>query len=327
MAAIDREMDNFDFVKTPLAPPSAFLAAHIKRGRYLFLDMKKAAERLAIVCAGWEECHTAFDINRPAFKYVAFELLAGGEWEVRTARRLKRCGPGWVLIYGPDSPCSIRAVGKGPHFKYFVDLRPEQAGELLRGAGVKIGSAFFCRDNASLVELLEQIISCSTMRESMRTPVACALTRALLLRAAGAHRSHVPDPVAGTTFAKCRHHLESHYEHIENIRSAAAACHITPEHFSRLFRRFTGMTAERFLAVLRVNHATRLLEQSPLSVKEIAAHVGLKDPYHFSRLFRKLSGRSPIQVRKKQAPPTGLAGTICRASDTPRPQLRKHRAK
>jgi AraC-like DNA-binding protein len=99
-------------------------------------------------------------------------------------------------------------------------------------------------------------------------------------------------------FERCRSHLESHYPEILSISQAAGDCHVSPEHFSRLFRKFAGTTAEAFLMSLRINHAARMLLQSNMPVKEIALRVGFRDPYHFSRAFKSAHGASPKSFRE-----------------------------
>jgi AraC-like DNA-binding protein len=100
-------------------------------------------------------------------------------------------------------------------------------------------------------------------------------------------------------FEKCLRYLETHYQIIESIGDAAQRCHVSPEYFSRLFRKFTGTTAERHLLTLRINHAARLLQQADITIKEVSLGVGFHDPYHFSRAFKKVHGVSPKAFRER----------------------------
>lgn len=296
MAKLDQIMDKF--VLMALEPPRSFLAGRIKRGRYLFLNMPPRPARLAVICAGWEECDDNFAIERPAFPYEAVELLAGGEWEVRIGRKRRRCGPGFMVIYGPGRSCSIKAAGNGPHLKYFVDLDGARARRLLSDCGMTRRGAFACSESMRIAQLFEQMLSCSELRLAGRNSAVCALVEAMLRRAAtGRSATRKTGLHSAATFKRCRDYMESHYPAIENISAAAGACHVSPPYFSRLFRRHAGITAERFLTLLRVNHAARLLQQSDLTVKEAAREVGFKDPYHFSRAFKRVHGKAPRDFR------------------------------
>ncbi|MGH2354685.1 MAG: helix-turn-helix transcriptional regulator [Chloroflexota bacterium] len=66
-----------------------------------------------------------------------------------------------------------------------------------------------------------------------------------------------------------------------------------PHHVLLLFRRETGMAPVEYLHRYRLQRARELLERTTLPVAEIAAPVGLPDPYYFSRAFKRREGVSP----------------------------------
>ena len=56
---------------------------------------------------------------------------------------------------------------------------------------------------------------------------------------------------------------------------------ISPEHFSRSFKKETGVTPIRYMNELRIAEAKRLLAEHDFSVKEIAAKLFYTDPFYF----------------------------------------------
>ncbi len=102
------------------------------------------------------------------------------------------------------------------------------------------------------------------------------------------------------TFLRCREHLERNFATIRTAEEAAAACRIAPEYLSRLFRRFTGVPAYRFLMRLKMNHAAVLLEHKGLNVGEVADAFGM-DPFHFSRAFKRVHGTPPSSFGARRA--------------------------
>lgn len=73
---------------------------------------------------------------------------------------------------------------------------------------------------------------------------------------------------------------------------------ISPSHFNRLCREWTGYSPLDYLRRQRIATARRLLANVDLSIKEVAARSGFKDPYHFSKAFRQIDGLSPTQFRE-----------------------------
>ncbi len=73
----------------------------------------------------------------------------------------------------------------------------------------------------------------------------------------------------------------------------AAIIHLNPEHYSRIFKKYKGVSPVDYLASLRMEQAKRLLHASSESIRTIARLVGYEDPYYFSRRFKQVVGVSP----------------------------------
>lgn len=79
--------------------------------------------------------------------------------------------------------------------------------------------------------------------------------------------------------------------------SIAREVHLSGSRFGVLFRAEIGHPPCRYLRLLRLNEARRLLRETDLSVKEIAARVGMPDVSHFVRDFEAVQGSSPLRYR------------------------------
>jgi transcriptional regulator GlxA family with amidase domain len=73
---------------------------------------------------------------------------------------------------------------------------------------------------------------------------------------------------------------------------------VSARHLDRLFAAHLGTTFLDQYHRIRLQHAQRLLKQSPLSVSEIAVATGFSSLSHFSRMFRALYGIAPRQARR-----------------------------
>ncbi|MGA5299661.1 helix-turn-helix transcriptional regulator [Nucisporomicrobium flavum] len=81
------------------------------------------------------------------------------------------------------------------------------------------------------------------------------------------------------------------------LAELARAAMFDPYHFHKIFRELTALTPGRFLAVLRMAEARRLLLHSALPVADVGARVGYRSPGTFSRQFTRLVDVPPARFR------------------------------
>ena len=71
-----------------------------------------------------------------------------------------------------------------------------------------------------------------------------------------------------------------------------------PSYLSRRFKKETHMTLKNYVNMLRINEAKALLEESEISILDIALKVGIPDQSHFAQVFKKNVGMTPRMYRK-----------------------------
>lgn len=91
--------------------------------------------------------------------------------------------------------------------------------------------------------------------------------------------------------------MEATIEHPLDRDAMARFAGITPRHLDRLFAEHLASTFLQEYRRLRLEHARKLLQQSALSVSEIAFACGFASPAHFSRRYRELYGTTPKKGR------------------------------
>jgi AraC family transcriptional regulator len=82
------------------------------------------------------------------------------------------------------------------------------------------------------------------------------------------------------------------------LHEIAKACGLSVGHFSRAFRRSTGLAPHAWLLQARVESAKALLRKQDASLSTIARACGFADQSHFSRTFTRRAGLSPGAWRK-----------------------------
>ena len=82
------------------------------------------------------------------------------------------------------------------------------------------------------------------------------------------------------------------------LTELSRAAMFSPYHFHKMFRDLTAVTPARFLAVLRMAEARRLLLHSKLPVGHVGARVGYQSPGTFGVQFGRMVGVTPARFRE-----------------------------
>lgn len=85
-----------------------------------------------------------------------------------------------------------------------------------------------------------------------------------------------------------------------SVNDLAELMCLTPDHFSKVFKKIIGMSPCEYIQVKRIERAQALLLTTDLTIMQIAEKVGILSPAQFTRLFAKIAQYSPKEYRAKQ---------------------------
>ncbi len=111
--------------------------------------------------------------------------------------------------------------------------------------------------------------------------------------------TEIPEQMDILCLSKVITYIESNYRHkitIADLTKKASMSEIT---LYRMFKKAFNMSPLNYIISLRVAFAREMLNNSRLSIAEIAWKTGFSDSNYFSRAFKKLTGLSPRQYRKQ----------------------------
>lgn len=83
-----------------------------------------------------------------------------------------------------------------------------------------------------------------------------------------------------------------------NLAQLARIADLSEYHFSRVFKRATGLSPSQYFIRLRMSRARQLLLETDRSVIDIGLEVGYSSPSHFSQVFRREVGVTPSAYRQ-----------------------------
>lgn len=137
-------------------------------------------------------------------------------------------------------------------------------------------------------ELIE-IIRCSE-NICKRYAAAYGLTD-ILLESAG--EAEEPDP----NKMQLQQFVARHFSEKIGARELAEVVHCSVPQVFRYTRKYFNLSPANYINEIRLQNAARLLESSPVQIKEAAFSSGFDDVAYFSRLFKKSFGLSPSEYR------------------------------
>lgn len=104
----------------------------------------------------------------------------------------------------------------------------------------------------------------------------------------------VPSPVVAAV-----RHIDEHLGEDLTNRDLAARCHLSEDHFGRVFRARMGQTPGQYVIERRVAAATQALAFTADSIEQIAERLGFANRFHFTRMFTRRMGIAPAAYRRQ----------------------------
>lgn len=92
--------------------------------------------------------------------------------------------------------------------------------------------------------------------------------------------------------------VEQDFHSAKTVRDYAQVLGVTPTHLSRVCNKACGRPASAILADRVHYEARRLLTETHMPVKDIAAALGFASPAYFTRAFSLHTGRTPTSFRR-----------------------------
>ena len=97
---------------------------------------------------------------------------------------------------------------------------------------------------------------------------------------------------------RCLELLRARLSEDVSLEELAAEARLSPFHFARMFKQSVGVPPRVYLTRLRLERACELLEQTDLTITEIALELGYSSNQVFARVFLKHRRTSPSDYRR-----------------------------
>jgi len=225
---------------------------------------------------------------QPMREHAVLYVIDNGELQVGYPGGVRRVGPGQVLLVCPGVPLQVQ-TSRPIQFRE-IWLRTESMPSL--EAQAPLG----CQAPVELPGLIDhfanEIISNPEGPFPLLRPrllLIFSLVRASLSRA----QEQAGRVLTVNQRVRLLRWVREHVGQPPTPASLAAYLRLSPDYFSRLFRRTFNQSCRDWLIAERIQTARRLLDEDNLSVPEAMARTGFRDRAHFSRTMKRLTGLTP----------------------------------
>lgn len=143
-----------------------------------------------------------------------------------------------------------------------------------------------------------------TLDGSGSPEVAICRAKAVIYTALAAAFRDLPDGAAGLLddpgpMAPALRQIETQLGAPLNNRALAALCHMSEDHFGRVFRARLGRTPAQYILERRIAAASQELAFTRDSIEQIAERLGFANRFHLTRMFTRRMGAAPAAFRRQ----------------------------
>ncbi len=98
---------------------------------------------------------------------------------------------------------------------------------------------------------------------------------------------------------KAQRYMEEHFTQEITVTDLAKRFFVSPCHLTHSFKQQVGYSPRQYLRLMRLSYAKELLQNTNLSIADVALKTGFAEPNNFIRAFRESYEISPGRWRKE----------------------------
>lgn len=244
--------------------------------------------------------HHYVERNRGCPQAILIYCL-NGKGSLYMDNTIHQISKGQLVIIPPGTPHIYQANRRDPWSIFWVHFTGEQTQSILDSLGAtRRDPLLYVPDIGKMRQAFENVHACLNYHYSDAGLLAMTSELMLLFSKSKLHQGYaLPQrQSAENRLAATQEFMEQHLDMPLTLEELAAHSGQSMSYFSKLFKARTNQSPMAWFIQLKIRKACEWLDQTGLSVKEVAEKLGYDDPYYFSRLFKKVQGCSPTAYRQ-----------------------------
>ena len=232
--------------------------------------------------------------------FYTLNYLTEGKMQVEMEGARFTAARGEALLWKPNLPRMIQALPGRPLSYYAMGFEPATvAGDSF--SPDRFGLKPFCTVNrrAAMSGLFQRLNRTFLRKDRYRDQECSILGLKILLllepRAFPApfQAEYPDDRPSDERVQDILDYIHRNYKKRIGVNTLASRVLMHPVHFTRFFRKATGLTPHQYILQLKVEKAKDFLLFYNESLTYTAAELGFHDYAHFFRVFKQITGMSP----------------------------------
>lgn len=242
---------------------------------------------------------TCEDHQEPGYRIV---IIQDGEGALQAETRSYPITRGSVYVSGGVTELRVRSKRSTPLRGIYIEYRCLSIdGSATYGLECEVPIHGIPSEILRLAGELERVWG-----ESNQEPFQLQHLFIRLLQELHTEVAFKPPSLQQTWMEQALQYIEENYHKDVTREQITALAGVSPEHFSRMFRKHTGRTFNEYLTLLRIRKAQERLLTGAQDLNALAQEVGYKEGLYLSRKFKESVGMSPTAYKRKPKRITAL---------------------
>ncbi len=221
--------------------------------------------------------------------------------------RIYHVTPGTILIIPPNTVHTTNSISEQTRKRYLINL-PESYVQPLLNIRPNLLSdlstypiVFSGLKRIEITELFKKLLAeynSKTPDEVMIKSLLGELLVTLSRAAKNQKETDQPSNVSAQKMIRISNYIRDNLQTDITLKLLSDMFYLNPSYISRSFKRELNISFSEYLRTLRIKEACRLLNETDISITEIALKTGFQSCTDFCRVFKGMIKLSPLQYRK-----------------------------
>ncbi len=228
--------------------------------------------------------------------YLIHYILDGsGIFEVNNKTYNLHKGQGFLIL--PDIPSFYKADKCTPWKYAWIGFSGTKSEYYIANANLNINNPIFSSENDFITDCFCQMKSACNLSHASNIRVSALLQMAFseLIEENGRCNSNSN---YSEYIKQAINYIQANINKNISVNEIADYLSLNRSYFSIMFKNELNVSPKEYIKNHKIGKACQLLNNTDLSIKEVAYSVGFNDPLYFSREFKKVMGYPPKKHRE-----------------------------